>query len=205
MRPSSRAWARPTPSSSGCAALAAIRADPSLWAATPVLLYGFDDLSPLQLEAVEHPRRRRGAGNRVAELRGGPYGVRRPGRAPTRRSPRSPPSTADWPPAPTTTPPTPGRRSATSSGGCSSPTRIGCRRAARYGCWRAPGNAPSWSWWRTRSHGCWRTGLPRRRSRSPSRGGGVSRELIGEVLSEPACPPRSSGRCRSATARSAGR
>ncbi len=33
-------------------ALAAIREDPSLWAATPVLLYGFDDLNPLQLKAV---------------------------------------------------------------------------------------------------------------------------------------------------------
>ena len=34
------------------AALAAIRADPSRWGETPVLLYGFDDLGPLQLEAV---------------------------------------------------------------------------------------------------------------------------------------------------------
>jgi len=33
-------------------ALRAIRTDASLWGATPVLLYGFDDLSPLQLEAV---------------------------------------------------------------------------------------------------------------------------------------------------------
>ncbi len=33
-------------------ALTAIRSDPSLWGATPVLLYGFDDLNPIQLRAV---------------------------------------------------------------------------------------------------------------------------------------------------------
>ncbi|HTQ68474.1 MAG TPA: PD-(D/E)XK nuclease family protein [Solirubrobacteraceae bacterium] len=33
-------------------ALRQIRAEPSLWGGKPVLLYGFDDLSPLQLEAV---------------------------------------------------------------------------------------------------------------------------------------------------------
>jgi ATP-dependent helicase/DNAse subunit B len=33
-------------------ALRAIGADPSLWDGTPVLLYGFDDFSPLQLEAI---------------------------------------------------------------------------------------------------------------------------------------------------------
>jgi len=33
-------------------ALRAIRADPSLWDGTPVLLYGFDDFSPPQLEAI---------------------------------------------------------------------------------------------------------------------------------------------------------
>ncbi len=35
------------------ASLDAIRLDPSLWGRTPVMLYGFDDLDPVQLDAVE--------------------------------------------------------------------------------------------------------------------------------------------------------
>src|SRR3954454_23027485 len=35
------------------AALDALRLDPSLWGGTPVFLYGFDDLTPLQRDAVE--------------------------------------------------------------------------------------------------------------------------------------------------------
>jgi len=35
------------------AALDAVRADPGLWGATPVLFYGFDDLSALQRDAIE--------------------------------------------------------------------------------------------------------------------------------------------------------
>ncbi len=35
------------------ASLDAIRVDPSRWGRTPVMLYGFDDLDPLQLDAVE--------------------------------------------------------------------------------------------------------------------------------------------------------
>ena len=35
------------------ASLDAIRIDPSVWGRTPVMLYGFDDLDPLQLDAVE--------------------------------------------------------------------------------------------------------------------------------------------------------
>src|SRR4051794_36220293 len=35
------------------AALDALRLDPSLWGGTPVFLYGFDDLTPLQRYAVE--------------------------------------------------------------------------------------------------------------------------------------------------------
>ena len=35
------------------AALDAIRLDPHRWGATPVLFYGFDDLTPLQVDAVE--------------------------------------------------------------------------------------------------------------------------------------------------------
>src|SRR5206468_10945210 len=33
--------------------LDAIRLDPSVWGGTPVMLYGFDDLDPIQLDAVE--------------------------------------------------------------------------------------------------------------------------------------------------------
>ena len=53
------------------AALDALREDPRRWGATPVFLYGFDDLTPLQRDAVEtlaNARRRRG--HALADLRG---------------------------------------------------------------------------------------------------------------------------------------
>jgi ATP-dependent helicase/DNAse subunit B len=43
------------------AALDALRLDPALWGATPVFFYGFDDLTPLQRDAVETLARRVGA------------------------------------------------------------------------------------------------------------------------------------------------
>ena len=42
-------------------ALDALRADPASWGATPVFLYGFDDLTPLELDALEVLSRHAGA------------------------------------------------------------------------------------------------------------------------------------------------
>ncbi len=44
---------RSDPDGRAALALDALRRDPALWGATPVLLYGFDDLTRLQLDAVE--------------------------------------------------------------------------------------------------------------------------------------------------------
>ena len=51
------------------------------WGEDPVFFYGFDDLHPLERDAVETLARVVGvAGDRVADLRGGARGARRPGR-----------------------------------------------------------------------------------------------------------------------------
>jgi ATP-dependent helicase/DNAse subunit B len=44
---------RPDAEGLASASLDAIRVDPSTWGRTPVMLYGFDDLDPLQLDAIE--------------------------------------------------------------------------------------------------------------------------------------------------------
>ena len=43
----------PTPSSRAAQALDALRLEPGLWGATPVLMYGFDDFGALQLDVIE--------------------------------------------------------------------------------------------------------------------------------------------------------
>ena len=163
-------------------ALAALRLDPSLWGATPVLLYGFDDLNAAPAATRSRRSLERGAPVTVSlSFEAGRTAFA--GRAATsRRSRRWPPSTSAWLRAPTTTRRGRAPRSATSSAACSSSTPRGWRRTGACDCSRAPGSAPSWSWWRARSRGCSPTGSLRARSPSPSRGGGVSRELLGEVL-----------------------
>ncbi|HEX3873817.1 MAG TPA: PD-(D/E)XK nuclease family protein, partial [Solirubrobacteraceae bacterium] len=44
---------RPDEEGLASASLDAIRVDPSIWGRTPVMLYGFDDLGPLQLDTIE--------------------------------------------------------------------------------------------------------------------------------------------------------
>lgn len=44
---------RPDDEGAAVAALDALRLDPARWGATPVLFYGFDDLEPLQLDAID--------------------------------------------------------------------------------------------------------------------------------------------------------
>ena len=44
---------RPEPADSGRAALDVLRGEPRRWGATPVVLYGFDDFAPAQLDAIE--------------------------------------------------------------------------------------------------------------------------------------------------------
>ena len=60
-----RASGAPTPCCTRGAALDALRVDPARWGGTPVVLYGFDDLTPLERDAVEtlavHAARRRPA------------------------------------------------------------------------------------------------------------------------------------------------
>ena len=73
-------------------ALDALRAAPGRWGPEPVFFYGFDDLHPLERDAIETlAARGRGRGHRVADLRAGPRGApgaRRGGRgaAPARPS-----------------------------------------------------------------------------------------------------------------------
>ena len=45
--------ARASPERQATRALDALRRTPALWGATPVVLYGFDDFTPLQLDAIE--------------------------------------------------------------------------------------------------------------------------------------------------------
>ena len=93
-RPTTGGWrrsARRDEQGHARAALDALRERPAAWGARPVLLYGFDDLTPLQLDAVEtlaRPRRGRGLGR--AALRGRARGVRRATRRPSSCSSRSP-------------------------------------------------------------------------------------------------------------------
>ena len=93
---------------------------PAAWGARPVLLYGFDDLTPLQLDAVETLSGRAGAEVCVAlPYEAGPGGVRRPrgdGRAAEAagRAPRRAARTAR-----STTRRARGARCTTWSGGCS--------------------------------------------------------------------------------------
>ena len=80
-------------------ALDALRADPASWGATPVFVYGFDDLDPLELDALETLARHaradvtvsipyepgREAFRATAGITPGPRGPRRRGRAPRGR------------------------------------------------------------------------------------------------------------------------
>ena len=62
-------------------ALDALRAGPGRWGDDPVFFYGFDDLHPLERDAVETLARVVGrAGDRVADLRGRPRARSAPGR-----------------------------------------------------------------------------------------------------------------------------
>ena len=61
-------------------ALAAIRADPSLWGSHARAALRLRRPQPAAARGGAHARRGGSAGDRVAELRGGPHGVRRPGR-----------------------------------------------------------------------------------------------------------------------------
>ena len=117
---------------------------PAAWGGRPVFLYGFDDLTPLQLDAVEtlvgRAERRR---LRRAALRAGPRRVRRPrgdGRAAARRSP---PSTSQLPersehyaPARAAGAAPPRARAVRAR------RRAACRRTARCGCSRRAASAP---------------------------------------------------------------
>ena len=65
---------------------------PPRWGATPVFFYGFDDLTPLQRDAVETLARRGADGHALAGLRARPHGLRRPRddvRRPDRRGRRA--------------------------------------------------------------------------------------------------------------------
>ena len=124
------------------AALDALRVEPARWGATPVLLYGFDDLQPLQRDAIETlavARRRARSPCRSPTRRGAPPS---PGAArPSRSSWRCAPSTSSCRRAPSTTR---GRRCTPWSARCSRrPPPAARTPATRCCCWRAAASAPS--------------------------------------------------------------
>ena len=105
------------------AALDALRETPAAWGETPVFFYGFDDLQPLQRDAVETLAAHRRRGHALARPTS-PAGWRSP--AARRRSPSSTArasSTARSKPAPSTTRRHRGPRCTTSSAASSSSTR----------------------------------------------------------------------------------
>ncbi len=127
------------------AALDALRAAPSSWGGRPVFLYGFDDLSRVQFDAVETlarhaevcvalPVRARPASRSPDEPR------------PSRSCARWPTRWSRWRTAPSTTPRARARRCTTWSASCSSRTRRGASRTGRCGCWRPAGSGPRPSW-----------------------------------------------------------
>ena len=133
---------RPDREGAAWAALDALRADPARWGRRPVFLYGFDELTPAQLDAVDTSARLAGAEVCVAlpyepgrhALAGSAAtvqelaprrGDRRAARArrPLRRARARPPST-------------------TSSAACSRRRASSARPTARCGCWRRAASAP---------------------------------------------------------------
>ena len=133
---------RPDQEGYAWAALDALRAAPGAWGGRPVFLYGFDDLTPIQRDAVETLVRHAGADVLVAlpyepgrvafagraatveELRPLAEVVRAAGALGVLRGLRRAP------------------RCTTSSARCSSPSRSGARPTARCGCWRPAVSAP---------------------------------------------------------------
>ena len=116
------------------------------WGGRPVFLYGFDDLTPLQLDAVETLAPPADVMRR-ARLRARPRGVRGPrgdGRAAQAAGGREHELLEDR--SEHYAPRAPAARCTTSSAGCSSPAPAGCRRTAPCGCWRRAASVPRRSW-----------------------------------------------------------
>ena len=123
-------------------ALDALRERPAAWGSRPVFLYGFDDLTPLQLDAVETLSGRVGAEVCVAL----PYEAGRAAFAGTRRHGRAAQAAGGRArraarPLGALRASAPGARCTTSSAGCSSPAPRGCRPTAPCGCWRRAASA----------------------------------------------------------------
>ncbi len=130
------------------AALDALRERPAAWGARPVLLYGFDDLDALQLDAVETLAGRAGAEVWVAL----PYEAGRAAFAGHAATVELLKPLADAPrrargPLGALRRARRGARCTTSSGGCSRAAASRARPTAPCGCWRPAASARRPSWW----------------------------------------------------------
>ena len=174
-------------------ALDRLRERPSLWGATPVLFYGFDDLTPLQLDAIETL-------GRVVDAQVTVSLVYEPGRtafagrastfetlAPLASEHRSLPPRADHYAE--------GSRTALAhlERNLFEPGAPRVDPPARSRCCRGEASAPSWSWSRGAWPRCWPTGCRPRRSPSSCAGRRPRPRLWPR-----SSPPRGSrSRCRS--------